>query len=206
MSHFDLTEWADFVRDVLPEDVHRAMESHLAGECPECAAVCELLSKVHRAAQADSQCQVPSEVVDAAAAIFPSGRGERPPSLTVLTAKLVFDTLNGLLPAGARGADLDSHQAAFEAGDYYLDLRFDREGAQVTLVGQLANRKAPSGSMEGMAVLVVSGEKVVGQTVTNQFGEFCLEYRPAGLVKLCIPIQHEGTQIEVALNRFSKGR
>ena len=66
-------------------------------------------------------------------------------ALQILAGHLTYDSAGDLQPAGARANRSDSRQVLYEAGDFCLDLRFDRErdSMQIMLVGQVANQKNP---------------------------------------------------------------
>jgi hypothetical protein len=50
------------------------------------------------------------------------------------------------------------------------------------------------------SVVLTSGREVLTTTVSNEHGEFHLEYDPAGQVRLHIPVEEGARQIEIALN------
>jgi hypothetical protein len=110
---------------------------------------------------------------------------------------LVFDSFREPLPAGVRSQHRVSRQTLYEAGDYAVDLRQEHErgGARVTMVGQVASRKEPGRALAGVAVVLSSGSSVLAKTVSNEFGEFQMEYPPARDLRLDIGAgpQHGGT-------------
>ena len=79
----------------------------------------------------------------------------------------------------------------------------ERSRSQVTLVGQFGWADAGQDLVNGLPVLLLSGSAVIAQSVTNAFGEFCLEYDDRAKLRLCIPLETQGTQIEVPLSHFS---
>ena len=202
MSHFDLAEWTDFVRGILPDERRATLDRHLAEGCAECAATRGLLQKVAQASAAD-RVDVPSTLVTAAEAVFSKNQYHQPSLLSRIAAKLIYDNIGELQPAGARGAQGITRQVAFEAGDYYLDLSLGGDAVRTNLVWQFVSRKTPTAPQAGIPVLLVSGEVLVGRTITNEFGEFSLEYSPRENLRLCLPIMAEGSQIEVSLKEVS---
>jgi hypothetical protein len=78
----------------------------------------------------------------------------------------------------------------------------NREASRMSLLGQLLNRTAPSAPPAGMPVLLMAGDKVVARAVTNEFGEFTMDYRPRKNLRLCVPMQTEEARIEVSLEGF----
>ena len=211
MRHYEAGEWADFARDVLTSGERAEMEGHLISGCSECAAQLEFIRRV--AATAASEVVYESVTPDLAVAarrIFakqPAGArwsDKVIQALLVLGSHLTYDSAVDLQPAGARSNRAASRQMVYEAGDFCLDLRFDRERAsmQVMLVGQVANQKNPDFSVARLPVLILSGKKVVTQTASNEFGEFSLEYTPRPNLRLCVPLTDAGVRLEVSLKRL----
>ena len=99
-----------------------------------------------------------------------------------------------------------TRQAMYRAGNYYLDLRMESEPEtrRVSMVGQIANRRAPERSVANVPIVLTSDRDVVARAVSNEFGEFQLGYEPAKHLRLHVPISSSGN-IEVALNRLCAG-
>ena len=83
-----------------------------------------------------------------------------------------------------------------------MDLNISGDAANYTLVGQFANREAPQTPLSDVPVLLMAGDTVLGRTVTNAFGEFTLDYRSRKDLVLCLPLESQGTQIEVSLKEL----
>ncbi len=203
MSHFEISEWTDFVRGVLPAERKAALENHLAEGCSDCAATCAFFRATVSASAADRAWNVPPEVVAAAEAIFAERQHVQPSLLSRIAARLIFDNIGELQPVGARAGQAVTRQVAFDAGDYYLDLSMGGDAMLCSLVGQFASKKAPAAPQANIPVLLVAGDTVVSRTVTNEFGEFSLEYQPRKNLRLCLPVAAEGTQVEVSLKELS---
>jgi len=202
MSHFEITEWMDFVRGVLNAERRAALESHLEEGCSECASACALLQRTVEAAAADRAWNVPPELVAAAEAIFAERQQVQPSFLSRIAARLIYDNIGELQPAGARAGQAVTRQVAFDAGDYYLDLSMGGDSTHRSLVGQFASRKTPATPQANIPVLLIAGETVISRTMTNEFGEFSLEYQPRKNLRLCLPVAAEGTQVEVSLKEL----
>lgn len=203
MSHFDMMQWADFARGLTPEHQRPGLEAHLAS-CSECRAVADFLRQVAEVAGADPKVEVPAAVVQSAKAIFPAPQSTVLPPLRRLAARLVFNPLIEPLAVGVRSEYRPVRQMVYQAGDYCVDLRVDseRDSANVTLVGQIANQSAPTQPLARIPVILMAGKRMVCETVSNDFGEFCLEYTPKSNLRLCLPLESSGIQVEVALNRL----
>jgi len=209
MGHYDIGEWADFVRNLLSEARHSEMQQHLASGCEECSSVAAFLRDVAAMASTDQSYEQPSaELAAAARAIFPSAAAgeERTGTMDkwrILLAHLTFDSAAELYPAGARGDRPAARQLMYQAGGYCVDLRVDRErnSMRVILVGQVANENQPLLQMARLPVFVMAGKKIVSETASNEFGEFTLEFLPRANLRLCVQVTQEGVQLEVPLKR-----
>ncbi len=203
MKHFELVEWADFVRGLVEESARVAMERHLASGCRKCRHTTDLLHKAAVAARSDSKIQVPEYAVRYARAIFILQLPEKVRLLPRAPARLLYDCFREPLPAGVRTQQGLSRQALYQAGDYSLDLWLENEcgSSRVALVGQIQNRKEPGKRLGGVLVLLVSGKQILAQAVTNWLGEFQMEFAPAKHLRLYVPLHQAGKQIKVSLNQ-----
>jgi len=209
MGHYDIGEWADYVRNLLSETKRNQMQQHLASGCHDCGAVEGFLRQVADIAASDRAYQQPSAALTGAARqVFEKAAANTEPTgllaaLQALLAHLTFDSATELYPAGARGERPAARQLMYQAGDYCLDLRVDRERntTRVFLVGQVANEKDPLLQMARLPVFVMAGKKIVSETASNEFGEFTLELLPQPDLRLCVQVTQAGVQIEVPLKR-----
>lgn len=211
MRHYEVGEWADYTRNLLSRDDRAEMEQHIAGGCAECAATLAFLQKVSETASAEHIYESASSALSAAARRAfvkpqPSASGlERIASaLQTLVARLTYDSALDLQPAGARSSRAAGRQMLYEAGDFSLDLRVDRErdSMQVTLVGQIASQKDAKSQLANLPVELVSGKKIIAQTTSNEFGEFSLEYVPRRNMWLSVPMTSAGIRLEVPLKKL----
>ncbi len=191
MKHFDITQWADYVRGLGDSVARTAMAEHLSGGCRKCQATVALFEKMAPVAQAEVRLQVPDYAVHCAKAIYVLQQPETVQLLPGLRSKLVFDSFTMPLPAGVRSQHAISRQTLYEAGDYAMDLRQEHErgSRQVTLVGQIASRKDPGNPVAGIPVCLLSGRTVVARAVSNQFGEFQMEYGPRKHLRLYASVE-----------------
>jgi hypothetical protein len=194
MSHFDIGEWADFTRGLVEPSRREAMEAHVASGCGKCGRLAVTLGKAARIAQMDAQYEVPEYAVHCARAIFSLHQPERVRILPRVISRLVFDSFTEPLPVGVRAQHRLSRQTLYEAGRYALDLRQEREcdSARVTLVGQIADRQAPGRSLAGVPVVLKSGRAVVAQAISNEFGEFQVEYDSTRRIRLQVGVEESG--------------
>ncbi len=203
MTHFEHMEWADYVRGMTDEAHRAAMQAHLEIGCKKCKRTETILRGLAAVGAAEGNYQVPQSAVRCARAIFAFQQPEKVYRLPRLLARLVYDSFREPLPAGVRTQQRRSRQSLYEAGDFQLDLRVEQErgSSQVSLVGQIENRREPARGVSSLPVFLSSGKRVVARTVSNQFGEFHLNYEPKSHLRLCVPVlQGLGQRIEVPLN------
>ena len=208
MQHYGVGEWTDFVRNLVSEKVRIEMDEH-RGACSECGALFEFLRNVAVAGQDEHIYEAASQALSESARRAFATEGSRGHlrdrvvrALQTLVAQMTYDSAADLRPVGARACRPTTRQMLYEAGDFCLDLRFDREldSPQVTLVGQVANRSDPGFQPAGLPVLIVSNTSVVAHTASNEFGEFSLDYTPQGDLRLNVEIAVAGIQLEVPVN------
>lgn len=208
MTHFDIARWTDFVRGLLEPVNRAAMQAHLNSGCEQCRRTADRLQRFATVARAETRYQVPEYAVRSAKAFFALQQPARVSILPRMAVRLVYDSFRQPLPAGVRSGHRISRQVLYQAGDYALDLRLEHErgSTHVSLVGQIANQKAPSKPMVDLLILLVAGKQIVGRAVSNAFGEFQMEYEPKRGLRLWVPVEGGEKRIEVALNGLATDR
>lgn len=201
--HFDITEWADYARNMAKPDQHSQMQSHLAAGCLKCEKIEQLFARFAVVCAREVAYKVPESAERRAKALFSIGSEPRLSPLQRMWASLVYDSLNDPQPAGVRGTHQINRQVLFHAGDYSVDLRFEHEkgSASMVLVGQISNQKAPEDLMANVPVILLAGEREVTRSISNSFGEFQMEYIPETDLRLLMPLESRGQELEVVLGR-----
>ena len=203
MKHFELRRWVDFLRGFDTEPGQRVLRQHLSEGCPSCRRTVSRLRAFIAVAANEALYLVDSDALELARSLgarLPKKAGL--PSL--LIPRLVFDSLESPLTVGVRAEQQVGRQAMYQAGGYCLDFCFDHEaGSQaIALAGQIANLLAPKSRLSNLPVAVAARGAVLAQTVSNEFGEFLLDYPlQRRRLKLYIRVDGEGS-IEVPLTRF----
>ena len=205
VSHYEITQWADFARGLVTGAAKMEMQRHLASGCTRCSRIETLLNRVVKATAADAACEVPEDVTQAALAIFSLQQPGKAPLLPRILARLVYDSFLQPLPAGVRAQQRLSRQAMYEAGDYCVDLRLEQEpgSSQVTMVGQVADRGQARQPLQEAPVMLMSGREVVARAVSNRFGEFQIEYQPRKSLRLHVSVEGDAKRIEVPLDALT---
>lgn len=132
---------------------------------------------------------------------WPEQTGEQQAD-TRIPARLVYDSSRVVGPTGLRAGQGPS-QVLYEAERFALDLHLTRErsATRMVLVGQIADRDAPSRSLGDVTVTLQRGDDVAASVASNELGEFYLEYDARQRVRLQIPVEGQRS-IEVPLPRF----
>jgi hypothetical protein len=204
VKHFAMEQWLDFARGLVAKQDREAMEQHLSSGCAKCTEAVDRLRRIVAATAADAAYVVPDYAVRSARAYFALQQPQKSSLLSRMVANLVFDSLREPALAGVRSQHKITRQAMYEAGDYCVDLRLERErnSVSVALVGQIANRVRPEQRIARVPVFLMSRKEVVGRTVSNGSGEFQMQYQPSKSLYLRIPVQEAGKQIEVPLKEL----
>jgi len=125
-------------------------------------------------------------------------------------ASLVYDSLSNPQPVGVRGGHQIDRHSLFQAGDYSVDLRFEHEkgSANMVLVGQIANQKTPDDMVANVLVRLVggsiAGSRELARSMSNSFGEFQMEYVPEKNLRLLVPLESRGVELEVELGKMQQ--
>jgi hypothetical protein len=203
VRHFDITEWADYVRNTVSSDQQTLMQAHLQGGCSKCERIKVLLSKFATICSREASYQIPRAAEQQVKAMIGLAKAPRRSALQRLWATLVYDSVNDPQPVGVRGTHQINRQVLFHAGDYSVDLRFEHEkgSASMVLVGQIANQKAPDELLANLPVILVAGNREVTRSISNTFGEFQLEYVPESDLRLLVPLESRGQELEVQLGK-----
>lgn len=200
--HFDITQWADYVRNTVPNEQREQMLAHLQG-CSKCDKVKGVLSRFAIVCKREAAYQIPRRAEQQVKAMVGLAKAPRLSTLQRIWGSLVYDSLNDPQPVGVRGTHQINRQVLFHAGDYSVDLRFEHEkgSASMVLVGQIANQKTPDEMLANLPVILVAGNREVTRSISNTFGEFQLEYVPESDLRLLVPLESRGQELEVQLGK-----
>ena len=201
--HFDITEWADYARDLVSSEQGQEMNSHLKTGCSKCEKLQRLMTKLVGVCARESALEVPRYAEASVKALASLGKESRRSAFQRLLATLSYDSANDPQPVGVRGTHQINRQVLFHAGDYSVDLRFEHEkgSASMVLVGQIANQKTPDELLANLPVILVAGNREVTRSISNTFGEFQLEYVPESDLRLLVPLESRGQELEVQLGK-----
>jgi hypothetical protein len=191
--HFDLEDWADFARGVASRERGEAMRQHLQEGCRPCHETLELWRSVSQAAFREATYLPPEGAVRIARAQFGLAQSAPEFASALRTTQVIFDSFRQPALAGVRSAGKKPRQIVYQVGEYYVDLRMEREGGpgKVICIGQLRDSNDPDKRMDETPVLLLRGQDRIGRTTTNPFGEFRLQFDRQENLWLAIGIQGE---------------
>jgi len=201
--HFDITEWADFARNLVTPEQGQEMNGHLNAGCNKCGKLQTLLAKLVGVCARESALEIPRYAERSVKSLATLGKESRRSAFQRLLATLSYDSANDPQPVGVRGTHQISRQVLFHAGDYSVDLRFEHEkgSSSMVLVGQIANQKAPDEVMANLPVILMTGKRELSRSISNSFGEFQMEYIPHTDLRLLVPLDEKGQELEVLLEK-----
>lgn len=206
-DHFSEPQWVDFVRGVSEDPVQAEMQGHLDSGCAVCKASVSWLRAVSSMAAAE-RLEVPPDVVRRAGEVFaaPPAKAGWMDELEAIAAELISNVRLDWHPAGVRSVTaseeaLGGSQLLYRAGDYTVDLRIEPPSAQDPgeIIGQIANERNRQENLDGLVVQMVVLESTLGETVTNRFGEFLIEYPRRKKAILRLALKHLGQRIDLSL-------
>jgi hypothetical protein len=206
MSHFAEQEWIEFTREKVTPERHEAMQQHLDAACEACWKAFELWRHALAIADREAGYQPPESAVRSVKGTFalykPVGVGSRVREI----AQLILDTFEQPMLAGVRSANSAARQLLYKAGPFQIDVRLAPVlgSGRVSLAGQVMNAEAPKKGLHELPVVLRSGELKRARTMTNQFGEFQLEFEPAEELHLSFEFSRE-MEVVIPLSGFRTG-
>jgi len=187
MKHIPLETLAEFVRQSsLPAD-SGLVRQHVA-ECRECSRVARLFGDVMRLGANEAAYEPPAGIVRAVQAYFETRREDALETRSVF--ELLFDSLAQPMVSGARASVASARQLLYRVGTVYVDMRVDSElnSEQAALVGQMLDSAHPGHPVAGVPVILMDGRKSIASTISNNNGEFHLEFLLKSNLRLSVKV------------------
>ncbi len=205
MKHYGVRHWVDLARRVATLTERAEMMAHLDAGCTDCQTVSDFCEKLASVAAVMRDQLVPESAARAAMAIFPARPRQRWKRALLVPVELVYDSFLVPIPAGLRASWQVGWQAMYRAGDCSVDLRVDPDlrSSRATLTGQVSSHVSPDRTMENIPVCLRAGKRTVAETLSNQFGEFQMEYDQQGQLELCIELDGGSRRIVAPLRRIA---
>ena len=89
VRHFDITEWADYVRSTVSSDQQKLMQTHLQAGCTKCERIKGLLSKFAAVCSREASYQIPRAAEQQVKAMISLVKAPRRSAMQRLWATLV---------------------------------------------------------------------------------------------------------------------
>src|SRR6185312_2771581 len=187
MKHIAQEKLAEFVRETLPQSEAHAVREHLNG-CSECSQLAALFRDVIRLGANEPDYEPPAGIVQIAKASFATEQNRIPQSKTAF--ELLFDSLAQPVAAGARASVASARQLLYRVGTVYVDMRVDSEtnSERAALVGQMLDSAHPGHPVSGVPVILMDGRKNVASTVSNNNGEFHMDFVLKSNLRLSVTV------------------
>lgn len=194
MDEFDVTHWSDYVRGLGDPETRALQAAHLglpgsARARGTVEAFSALLDFGHRDAAAEPPAAALRNAKLLGSLLRPAA-GWRQKLLS-----LVFDSAATPLAFGVRGlaAAADDRQLIYQADDYLVDLRLERDppSGSWVVVGQLLCERGEIAPLTGVQVFAASEDRFVGRTRTGHLGEFQADGLPSADLRLLFLVSNE---------------
>jgi hypothetical protein len=195
-KHPGLTDWIDFARGSVPAEQAARFEGHLGQGCPKCSRLAAFWGKVWRTGQNEAKYSPPEDLVRAvqasAAQYLPKPH-----------MRLLFDSWHAPLPVLIRSAATAARHLIYQVGPVLIDVQTQHAegGRRISVVGQLLSRAGEKKGLDNAPVRLTAGERPIAETLTNQFGEFHLEFaaEEAEAIRLKAAVTADG-EIDIPLH------
>ncbi|HWC18894.1 MAG TPA: zf-HC2 domain-containing protein [Terriglobales bacterium] len=187
MKHIAQEILAAFVRESLSAKEGASVQAHL-DQCPSCSESAELFRKVERIGTKDASYEPPDGIVRTAKAYFQTQRQKAPQGKSAF--ELLFDSFAQPMVQGARASVASARQLLYRVGTVYVDMRVDSEqnSERAALVGQMLDSARPGNPVSGVPVILMDGRKSVASTISNNNGEFHLEFALKNNLRLSVTV------------------
>jgi hypothetical protein len=200
-EHFAAEHWADFVRNVAPDDQAQLMAQHLAEGCQSCTTAHADWRSVCEVAAADRAYEVPDASTRLAKAMFsiqkaPGLVARAMEAVTVLFDSELVPAAAGVRSTAARG----SRKVLYHMGDFLVDVQIEptRDGQRTTVIGQIVGADDAVADVGGVPVVLLRDLSVIGKGVTNSSGEFHVEFGgPSGNLSVALGLREESTVVSL---------
>jgi hypothetical protein len=106
-------------------------------------------------------------------------------------ARLIEPAVLDLAAEGVRAVEFYRRHFLFQRGGLLLDVQieFQPDSGWISLAGQILDPRQPSSKFGDRLVTLMSDNAELARAVSNQFGEFHMEFRPAENVMLVINLE-----------------
>lgn len=203
MVHFGTEEWADFARKRVTLECEARMQAHLEAGCSTCVDTLQVWLKVMEAAGNLNVYNPPEGGVRLVKSLYPIVSPQASRYRHVEVARLL-PAFPVPLAEGLRASGFSSRHFLFQKGNLLLDVQIELrpESGRASMAGQIVDRAQPGTRFAERSIALMRENTELARAVTNQFGEFHLEFTPAEDVVLVVELEGESLLV-TALPSFS---
>jgi len=187
MKHIPQRSLAEFVRKSLPYVEVARVQEHIA-RCTECRDLADIFQRVVRTGTNEPAYEPPEGIVRAVKAYFQAERQRVAEPAGIF--ELLFDSFAQPVAAGTRASVASARQLLYRIGSVYVDMRVDSEtnSDRAALVGQMLDSAHPGRPVAGVPVILMDGKKSLVSTISNNNGEFHLEFLLKNNLRLSVAV------------------
>jgi hypothetical protein len=188
-DHFTDELWSDYVRGLAPERESTAIEQHLRDACEACDRSFQFWQMVTEHASREADYEPGAGVVRLMQSGFRDWWRRYVLPTHARIARTIFDSFLEPLPSGVRGGSPQPRRLRQRSGNWIVDLQLAPEaGRRMSLAGQvLKSGKAPS-VIGSLAICLMSAGALLGETSTNELGEFQIEFDRAKSLRVFVEV------------------
>ena len=179
IRHFSVEQWIDFVRNVVPKGDKALMKSHLAAGCEKCLRAFSFWKGLRHFADRETAYSPSKDTIRILRAIARGDQFSTDNTFRKQTTFTHFSSPNTLV-AGTRSPVTSSRKICYEYGSYRIDLQIDRDPDYqgIVLTGQVLDAGRPDEYISPVPVKLLTGKRILAESVTNRHGEFQIEFCP----------------------------
>ena len=195
--HHTLEQWADFARNVVSAEVAARMQQHLDRGCERCGQALTSMKSVAELGAREAGYEPPVNTVRMSKLLLGAERPEADDD----SAQLSRPRRNVRVPRGRTRpprrlpyfAERRRRRQLHRKGDCCIDIRLEHAlGAkEVSLIGQVLDSGQAGRGVGSILVELMSGEKNIAGTATNNFGEFQFLFPVAHQLQICFGISSQ---------------
>lgn len=193
MTHFSPEEWADFARQRVAPELESRMQEHLESGCELCVQTLQTWLGVLEVASALNIYSPPESGVRFVKALYSAFPPQRMRNVRLEVSRLIFPSGEIPLVEGMRSAEGARRHFLFQRDNLLLDVHVESrpESGAVSLAGQILNPVESKTPLGGRQVSLLAETSEIARSVTNQFGEFHLEFQPAEDLMLVVTLEND---------------
>jgi hypothetical protein len=193
MAHFATEEWVDFARKRVTPECEATMQAHLDAGCSACVDTLRIWQGVIEMAGTLNAYRPTESAVRLAKALYHIVPRQGVVHRAVELMRLVFPAFPALVAEGLRASEVPNPHFLFQREDLLLDVQVEvrPESGRASMVGQLMDPSQPGRSFSERTITLMRRNTELARAVTNRFGEFHVEFKPAEDMMLTIDLEGE---------------